>query len=236
MALSAGTRLGPYEIVAPLGAGGMGEVHRARDTRLERDVAIKVLPQQTADDPSALARLRREAQAIAALQHPGTSSRSMTSASAGDDVRGHGAARMRNSSRPHQRLPASVAEGRRDRSGNRRRLSCRTRQGSHPSRSQAGKCLSDHGRSRQRSRSCSRSEIACAHAPFSTSSCSRYVTRFTCSGDPARHGSLTRTDRLLWIWLSRVSHEWHVWGPDMFHLLFGPGEFAKATLPWSRRA
>ena len=70
MALSAGTRLGPYEIVAPLGAGGMGEVHRARDTRLERDVAIKVLPQQRADDPSALARFRREAQAIAALQHP----------------------------------------------------------------------------------------------------------------------------------------------------------------------
>ena len=70
MALSAGTRLGPYEIVAPLGAGGMGEVYRARDTRLERDVAIKVLPQETADDPSALARFRREAQAIAALQHP----------------------------------------------------------------------------------------------------------------------------------------------------------------------
>jgi len=70
MALSAGTRLGPYEIVAPLGAGGMGEVYRARDTRLERDVAIKVLPQETADDSSALARFRREALAIAALQHP----------------------------------------------------------------------------------------------------------------------------------------------------------------------
>jgi eukaryotic-like serine/threonine-protein kinase len=62
-------RLGPYEIRAPLGVGGMGEVYRARDTRLERDVAIKVLPQATAQDPSALARFRREAQAIAALQH-----------------------------------------------------------------------------------------------------------------------------------------------------------------------
>jgi serine/threonine protein kinase len=70
MAQALGTRLGPYEIRAPLGTGGMGEVYRARDTRLERDVAIKVLPQETADDPSALARFRREAQAIAALQHP----------------------------------------------------------------------------------------------------------------------------------------------------------------------
>jgi eukaryotic-like serine/threonine-protein kinase len=70
MTQALGTRLGPYEIRAPLGTGGMGEVYRARDTRLERDVAIKVLPQETADDPSALARFRREAQAIAALQHP----------------------------------------------------------------------------------------------------------------------------------------------------------------------
>ena len=70
MTLSAGMRLGPYEILSAIGAGGMGEVYRARDTRLERDVAIKVLPQATAQDPSALARFRREAQAIAALQHP----------------------------------------------------------------------------------------------------------------------------------------------------------------------
>jgi eukaryotic-like serine/threonine-protein kinase len=70
MAQPPGTRLGPYEIRAPLGAGGMGEVYRARDTRLKRDVAIKVLPQTTANDPTALARFRREAQAVAALQHP----------------------------------------------------------------------------------------------------------------------------------------------------------------------
>ena len=70
MALSAGTRLGPYEIVAPLGAGGMGEVYTARDTRLDRTVAVKVLPPDVADDPERRARFEREARAVAALQHP----------------------------------------------------------------------------------------------------------------------------------------------------------------------
>jgi hypothetical protein len=65
-----GTRLGPYEIVAPLGAGGMGEVYRARDTRLGRDVAVKVLPTAIASDPDALARFDREARAVAAINHP----------------------------------------------------------------------------------------------------------------------------------------------------------------------
>jgi hypothetical protein len=70
MTISGGTRLGPYEIVAPLGAGGMGEVYRARDTRLGREVAVKVLPADRARDPDALARFEREAQAVAALSHP----------------------------------------------------------------------------------------------------------------------------------------------------------------------
>ena len=61
------SRLGPYEIVAPLGAGGMGEVYRARDTRLEREVAIKVLPEPFTNDPHRLARFEREARAVAAL-------------------------------------------------------------------------------------------------------------------------------------------------------------------------
>jgi len=69
MQLSPGTRLGPYEIVAPLGSGGMGEVYKARDTRLQRQVAIKVLPRSIAGDPEALARFEREAQAVAALSH-----------------------------------------------------------------------------------------------------------------------------------------------------------------------
>jgi TolB-like protein/Tfp pilus assembly protein PilF len=70
MALDLGTKLGPYEIVAPLGAGGMGEVYRATDAKLKRDVAIKVLPESLAKDPAALARFEREALAVAALSHP----------------------------------------------------------------------------------------------------------------------------------------------------------------------
>jgi serine/threonine-protein kinase len=68
--LSVGTRLGPYEIVAPIGAGGMGEVYRARDTKLNRDVALKILPEAFAGDPERLARFTREAQTLAAFNHP----------------------------------------------------------------------------------------------------------------------------------------------------------------------
>ena len=70
MTLPAGTRLGPYEIIAQLGAGGMGEVYRARDANLQRDVAIKVLPESVAGDPDRLARFGREARVVAALSHP----------------------------------------------------------------------------------------------------------------------------------------------------------------------
>jgi TolB-like protein/Tfp pilus assembly protein PilF len=70
MTLASGTRLGPYAIVAPLGAGGMGDVYRAKDERLGREVAIKVLPARLASDPDALGRFEREARAVAALSHP----------------------------------------------------------------------------------------------------------------------------------------------------------------------
>jgi len=70
MGLSPGTRLGPYEIVAAIGAGGMGEVYKARDTQLRRDVALKVLPAEVATDPDRLARFQREAEVLAALNHP----------------------------------------------------------------------------------------------------------------------------------------------------------------------
>ena len=68
--MTLGTRLGPYEIVSTLGAGGMGEVYRARDAKLNRDVAIKVLLPAVANDPDRLARFGREAQVLASLNHP----------------------------------------------------------------------------------------------------------------------------------------------------------------------
>lgn len=70
MSLDAGARLGPYEIVSPIGKGGMGEVYRARDTKLGRDVAIKVLPEEVVEDADRLARFRREAQVLASFNHP----------------------------------------------------------------------------------------------------------------------------------------------------------------------
>src|ERR1700676_5371262 len=69
MAITAGTKLGPYEILAPLGAGGMGEVYRERDTRLDRTVAIKILPQHLSDNPALRQRFEREAKAISCLNH-----------------------------------------------------------------------------------------------------------------------------------------------------------------------
>src|SRR5271168_11283 len=70
MPLTSGTKLGPYEILSLLGAGGMGEVYRARDTRLQRDVAIKILPSSLATDQDRLRRFEQEARAVAALNHP----------------------------------------------------------------------------------------------------------------------------------------------------------------------
>ena len=70
MSVTAGTRLGPYEVLGLIGAGGMGEVYKARDTRLERSVAIKILPAELSADPERRARFEREARAIASLAHP----------------------------------------------------------------------------------------------------------------------------------------------------------------------
>ena len=74
MSLQAGARLGPYEVVSLLGSGGMGEVYRARDTRLKRDVAVKVLPEAFSRDADRLARFQREAEVLATLNHPNIAS------------------------------------------------------------------------------------------------------------------------------------------------------------------
>src|SRR4029078_10632761 len=68
--IQTGTRLGAYEIISAIGAGGMGEVYRARDTRLKRDVALTILPESFASDPDRLARFQREAEVLASLSHP----------------------------------------------------------------------------------------------------------------------------------------------------------------------
>jgi serine/threonine protein kinase len=78
MSLVSGTRLGPYEILAAIGARGVGEVYKARDTRLDRSVAIKVLPAEVSADPDRRVRFEREAKTIAGLSHPHTSARSST--------------------------------------------------------------------------------------------------------------------------------------------------------------
>src|SRR5438477_5150497 len=70
MSISPGSRIGPYEVTSPLGEGGMGVVYRARDTKLQRDVALKFLPDHFASDPDRLSRFQREAQVLASLNHP----------------------------------------------------------------------------------------------------------------------------------------------------------------------
>src|SRR5450755_2049653 len=74
MTLSVGTKLGPYEILAAIGAGGMGEVYRARDAKLGRDIALKVLPEAFARDAERMARFQREAKVLASLNHPNIAS------------------------------------------------------------------------------------------------------------------------------------------------------------------
>src|SRR5438477_5587162 len=101
MSLSVGQTLGPYTIVGPLGAGGMGEVYRARDARLNRDVAIKIVPLGVAAAPDALARFERESRAVAALSHPNILNIFDIGAERWPAVRRHGTARRRDRARAH---------------------------------------------------------------------------------------------------------------------------------------
>ena len=126
MPLIQGTRLGPYEVTGPLGAGGMGEVYRARDTKLHRDVALKILPELFSRDPERLARFEREAQVLASLNHPsiaGIYGFEEGSAEAGHHVRA---------------LALELVEG--------PTLAGPDRSRSDPDRGSAGDCAADHRR------------------------------------------------------------------------------------------
>ena len=103
MTLTPGTRLGPYEIVAPLGAGGMGEVYRAHDTRLGRDVAIKVLPQHLSATPEVRARFEREARTVSQLNHPHICTLHDVGREGDDRLPGDGADRGRDAGRSGSR-------------------------------------------------------------------------------------------------------------------------------------
>ena len=149
MTLAPGARLGPYEVLSPLGAGGMGEVFRARDTRLGRDVAVKVLPEHLVGDPKALRRFEDEAKAVAALSHPsilflldvGETNGlryAVTELLEGETLR----ALISRGPVPPQAHP-------RDRPARRRRPRRRPREGDRPPRRQARERLRDEGRPRQ---------------------------------------------------------------------------------------
>ena len=139
MSLAPGTRLGPYEIVSLLGAGGMGEVYRARDTQLNRDVALKILPDSFAADPERLARFKREAQLLASLNHPQHRARS-TASRTSDGVQALVLELVEGPTLADRiaRGRDSARRGAADRAADRRGARSRARARHHPSRSEAG--------------------------------------------------------------------------------------------------
>src|ERR1035438_5790047 len=104
MPFPADTQFGPYKIIALIGSGGMGEVYRARDTRLLRDVALKVLPAAFTNDPERLRRFEQEARAVAALNHPNIVSVHDVGATDAISLHRFGTARRRNPARTHPRI------------------------------------------------------------------------------------------------------------------------------------
>ena len=147
-----GSRLGAYEILGPLGAGGMGEVYRARDAALGRDVAIKVLPPGFSADPDRLRRFMQEAQAAAALNHPNILAIYQVGEQDGGAVHRLRTARGRDPRGGVARRRALAAEGDRARRAGRPRTRRGTRQGHRPSRSEAGQPVRHTRRTRQDSR------------------------------------------------------------------------------------
>ena len=137
MTLAPGTRLGVYEIHSALGAGGMGEVYRARDTRLQRDVALKILPDAFAADTDRLARFEREAQMLASLNHPNIAAIHGLEESGSVRALVTGARRRPHARRPHRRRPAvAYRRGARHRAADRGGAAGGPRAGRGPSRSE----------------------------------------------------------------------------------------------------
>ena len=156
MSLGSGARLGPYEILGLLGAGGMGEVYRAHDSRLDRDVALKVLPDAVAADADRLARFEREAKALARIEHPNilTIHEFGHDAPAGgsrprDALRGHGTPDRRDALGAAGARAPLVAAGGRDRRGGGGWPGGRARPGDRAPRPQAGQPLPDRRRPRE---------------------------------------------------------------------------------------
>ena len=137
MSLSQGDRLGRYEILGPIGAGGMGEVWRALDTELDRQVAVKVLPESFASDENRLERFQREAKALAALSHPNLLEIYDVGADRWDPLRRHRAPRGRHPARADHSLRAALEEGDLNRRRGGRRPRRRARPRDHPPRHQA---------------------------------------------------------------------------------------------------
>ena len=125
MALTPGVRLGPYEVLSAIGAGGMGEVYRARDTRLGREVAVKVLPPDLATDESRLRRFEAEARAVSALNHPQHPHHLRRRPRARDRVPCHGVGFRSHPETAAPRWPVDCAGSCRSGHANRRGTCCR---------------------------------------------------------------------------------------------------------------
>ncbi len=111
MSLTSGARVGPYEVISAAGAGGMGEVYRARDTRLDRTVAIKILPAHLSDNPEAKQRFDREARAISSLNHPNICTLYDVGHQDGMDYHRHGVSGGRDAGEPAGERAAASGAG-----------------------------------------------------------------------------------------------------------------------------
>ena len=149
MTLAAGTKLGPYEILAPLGAGGMGEVYRAKDPRLGREVAIKVLPASFSQDPDRLKRFEQEARAAGVLNHPNITAVHDIGTARRRAVHRDGAARRRDAAGPAPGGVAAGAQGDRLRGADRQGPRRGAREGDRAPGPEAREPVPDAGRAGQ---------------------------------------------------------------------------------------